>query len=312
VPISKISADKVQTYYLDGGIPIGVFKKTDEEQNKYKASLRGKYLPLTEYSRIFGNEVASSIYKQQQLEQTNANDFAKEYGVFIRIEASAGCYFLREPSNKLARFKDDCTGVEYDGNGKPLDTKVVSYLATPKFSVENGKLIIDTSSTAIPKFDFTPQRLVDRNFVQGMNRIINAFSWHRFDLVLEEISLQPGVINSSEFAALISHIMMNAGATEQLKIISQVKENGFDLNKPIKKLNEHWFSATELGVASLHPSTLKFLATQSDASKVCIKIERMALLKQLSRANNKFLYEQDFEARLAPYLTLQGESYCWK
>jgi hypothetical protein len=312
VPIREISADKIQTYYLDGWIPIGIFKKTNEEKNKYEKSLIGKYIPFTEYSRFFGNEIASSLYKQLQLEQMNANNIAREYGVFIKIEPNVGCSFLRPPSNKSARFKDDCTGVEYDGNGKSFDSKVVSYLATPNFTVQNDKMIVDISNTTIPKYDFTPRRLIDRNFVRGMHRISNAFNWHRFDLVLEEIDIEPNVIEAPEFMSLVAHIMLNTGATEQLKIISKIIRYGFDLNKPIKQFNNEWFSATELGIASLHPLTLKFLGKNLVNSKPCLTIERMVLVKQLSKASDKFLDEQDFEVKLAPYMKLQGTEYCWQ
>ena len=104
-----------------------------------------------------------------------------------------------------------------------------------------------------------------------MARINNAFSWHRFDLVLEEMALASSLIETPEFAALIAHIMLNAGATEQLTIISKAIGYGFDLNEPIKQHGKEWFSATELGVASLNPFTLTFLATQCSHNKILLR-----------------------------------------
>lgn len=312
VSVSELSQNKIHKYYLDGGISIAVFKKSDEEKNDYRISILGKYLPITEFSRVFGNDLASSLYNQYVIESRNPDNPSKDFGVFLTYLPTTNCYFTAEPSSKNARLKDDCSGIEYDGNGKSLDPKVVSYLATPTFTVQNDKLVVDISSTTIPKFDFTPPRLIDRNFVRGMHRISNAFSWHRFDVVLDEIDIVPNVIETPEFRSLVAHIMLNTGATEQLKIISKITGNGFDLNKPIQQFNNEWYSATELGIASLHPLTLKFLATQSLNLKPCLTIERMVLIKKLSKTSNKFFDEKEFEAKLTPYMKLQGTEYCWE
>lgn len=312
IPLQELADGKVHKYYLQGGVPIVVFQKNDAEQKLYANSLVPKYLPFTEYSRVFGNQMASSLYQQQVVERRDANNAATKFGVFITYLPTTDCYFTVQPVQHNARVKDDCSGVEYDGNGKALDARVLSYLATPTFHVQNDKLIVEISNVAsIRQLDFTPSRLVDRKFVKGIARINNAFSWHRFDLVLEEMALAPSLIETPEFAALIAHIMLNAGATEQLTIISKAIGYGFDLNEPIKQHGNEWFSATELGVASLNPFTLTFLATHAATTKSCLDADRFATIKQLSKDRNKYFEEQDFENKLADYLKRQSAEYCW-
>lgn len=312
IPLRELADGKVHKYYLDGGIPVVVFKKSDEEARDYQRSLAAKLIPFTEYSRVFGNQVASSLYQQQVVERRDANNAATKFGVFITYLPTTDCYFTVQPLQPNARVKDDCSGVEYDGNGKALDAGIVSYLATPAFHVQNDKLIVEISNVAsIRQLDFTPPRLVDRKFVRGIARINNAFSWHRFDLILEEMELAPSLIESPEFAALIAHIMLNAGAAEQLTIMSKAIGYGFDSNEPIKQHGNEWFSATELGVASLNPLTLRFLATHATKTKSCLDIDRFATIKQLSKDSNKYFDEQDFENKLADYLKRQGAEYCW-
>ncbi len=125
------------------------------------------------------------------------------------------------------------------------------------------------------------------------------------------MALAPSLIQTPEFGALIAHIMLNVGSAEQLTIISKAIGYGFDLNEPIKQHGNEWFSATELGVASLNPLTLKFLATHAAKTKSCLDIDRFATIKQLSKDSNKCFEEQDFENKLAGYLKRQGAEYCW-
>lgn len=313
IPLGELADGEMKKYYLRGGIPIGVFKKSDEEKKNYIESIAKKYLPLTEFSHSFGNQLASSIYNQQVDERTDANNIAKLYGVFITYLPTTNCYFIQRPSSKYARFKDDCSGVEYDGNGRPINAKGGVYLATPTFTVRNDKLIVDiTTVTTFPQIDFTPQRFVDRKFVKGIMRINNAFNWNRFELVLEEMELEPEVLKTSEFEMLVKHIMLNAGANDQLSIISKADKQGFNMDRQRFQLEQGIFSATELGIASLNPTTLAYLSNKPSVRNKCLSKDRMLLIKQVSESHGKYFENKEFEGKLYDYLDLNGNEYCWK
>lgn len=312
VPLKELASERIQTYYLDGWIPIAVFLKNDDEKARYQQSLFEKYIPFTEYSRFFGNSMASSLYYQQRLEQLDASNMAKEYGVFIKLQPTVGCSFLSPPKNQVARLKDDCTGVEYDGNGKSLDDKVVTYLATPIFSIKNDRLVIDISpSDLAPIIDFTPPRMISRRFVSGMTRVENAFKWHRFDVVIEEMETDKALIKDSKFSALISHILLREGTEEQLHIVSRAERYGFDLDARTYDYGSTHLSAAELGIASGRPKTLTYLSKRTEAKNTCIARDRMQVIKQVSD-NNVPSDDKKFEEQLSGYFNVHQNEYCWK
>lgn len=312
IPLSEIYESTVKMYYLDGWIPIAVLKKNSTEKEAYQKSISDKYIPFTEYSKFFGNEITTSIYEQQLKEKNNPQEFSKEYGVFILLQPTVRCSFLSETKSKQARFREICTGTEFDGNGRPLDAANVTFLATPSFSIKNDKIVIDDFFGEGHRIvDFTPPRVIHRDFIQGMERIKSAFGWHRYDVVIDELNHDNGLINEQEFQQLVFHIMLYAGTDDELKIVSKAKSIGFDIYDTKYDVAGQKYSAMELGIAHKGPLKMKFLSKISAADHKCISVTRMSMIKQLSDSLKSPL-NVTFDELLNNYFTVKDYEYCWK